>query len=238
MSNWLIPPRIDAPELLDAGLGHPADVRKSYQDLWRVNTWLGGVWSITRHLYPRLRATDGPVSVLDVGAGAADVAAVVSRWAAAQQREVTVIPLDVSTWSLDLARQADKRLVPLQADALRLPFAPGSVDYVMSSLFLHHLPPAVVTQLLRACWQVARRGVLMSDLQRGRVNEWAWHATLPFFARSHITYHDGLASIKRAYRPIEFSQMAHTAEMKNVKLDAPLPWRMTLIADKEPYTDV
>lgn len=228
-----MPPRHDVPELLDEGLGAPDDVRESYADLWRVNVWLGGIWSVVRHLYPRLRAAGRPVRVLDVGAGAADVAAAVRVWSRQRGVDVTVIPLDISAWSLGIARDADPDLALLQADALRLPFAPGSVDYVMSSLFLHHLPPPVVTRLLRACYRVARRGLIMSDLRRGRVNEWAWHVTLPFFARSHITYHDGLASIKRAYRPAEFRQMAADAGLSPVTIDAPLPWRMTLIADKE-----
>ena len=233
LDDWLIPPRRDAPELLDGGLGAPEDVHKSYADLWRVNVWLGGVWSVGRHLYPRLRAADGPVRVLDIGAGAADVAAAVMRWARRQGLDVTVIPLDISAWSLGLAREADPDLVLLQADALRLPFAPGSVDYVISSLFLHHLPPSILTRLLRVCYRVARRGLIMSDLQRGRFNEWAWHVTLPIFARSHITYHDGLTSIKRAYRPAEFRQMAADAGLSSIHIDAPLPWRMTLIADKD-----
>ncbi len=229
--HWFMPPRIDRPELLDMGHGTPSEVRRSLDDLRRINTWLGGTWSITRHLFPRLRASTGPATVLDVGAGSGEIAGHVAAWAARNQLDVRVIPLDITTKHL---RDAHMRGVhPVQADALRLPFAPCSVDYVISSLFLHHLPPHVVVGVLRDADAVARRGVIISDLMRGHLPELAWHIFHPIFARSYITQHDGLASVRRAYLPTEFKQFAVQAGMVNAQVAAPFPWRMTLVADKD-----
>jgi SAM-dependent methyltransferase len=227
---WFTPPRVDAPELLDMGHGTPSEVRRSLNDLRRINTLLGGTWSITRHLYPRLRAVGGFVTVLDVGAGSGDMAGIVARWAAHHRLDVQVVPLDITTKHLHGAHAPGVH--PLQADALHLPLPPHSVDYVISSLFLHHLPPEAVVAVLRAAYRVARRGVIASDLVRGHLPELAWHVFHPFFARSYITQHDGLVSVRRAYLPTEFAQFAVQAGMVNAQVEALLPWRMTLVADK------
>ncbi|RXL97307.1 class I SAM-dependent methyltransferase, partial [Citrobacter sp. AAK_AS5] len=57
----------------------------------------------------------------------------------------------------------------LQADAAHPPFAPASVDYVISPRFLHHFAPDALIDLLRAVSPCARRGLIMSDLVRGRL---------------------------------------------------------------------
>ncbi|MEL6151937.1 MAG: methyltransferase domain-containing protein [Chloroflexota bacterium] len=230
-ATWYAPPRKDAPELLDMGYGTPEDVRCSMADLWRVNVLLGGIWSITRHLYPRIRQRSGPVTVLDVGAGNAEIAGVVARWATRNNLNVTVIPLDFAARHLQQAHLEDN-MFALQADALRLPFATNSVDFVMSSLFLHHFTPPQVQHILCESYRIAKHAVIMSDLLRGYFNELAWHVARPVFARSHITYHDGLRSVQRAYLPREFAQMAEVAGMAGAQVHTPLPWRMTLVVEK------
>lgn len=226
MTFFTPPPREDTPELLDMNLGTPDDVRQSMDDLWRVNTLLGGTWTMTRHLFPRL---ERGMSVVDVGAGAGQIAAAVAAWAHHNGKPVTVVPLDYARQHITHGNGDMHRL---QADALQLPFAPGSVDYVISSLFLHHFAPQQVTAILCRAFEVARRGVIMSDLMRGRFNELAWHVARPVFARSHITYHDGLASIKRSYTPRELLALAREAGIPNAKVYVPFPWRMTLVVDK------
>ncbi|MEM6530201.1 MAG: methyltransferase domain-containing protein [Chloroflexota bacterium] len=230
-ATWYAPPRKDAPELLDMGYGTPEDVRRSMADLWRVNVLLGGIWSITRHLYPRIRQRSGPVTVLDIGAGNAEIAGVIATWAARHHLNVTVIPLDYAARHLQQA-QRQNNMPPLQADALRLPFATASVDFVMSSLFLHHFTPPQVQHIFHESYRIARCAVIMSDLLRGTFNELAWHVARPVFARSHITYHDGLRSVQRAYLPREFTQMAEAAGLAGARVHTPLPWRMTLVVDK------
>jgi SAM-dependent methyltransferase len=232
LSSWITPPRRDGPELLDMGVGSAADVAQSLRDLRRVNALLGGTWSLTRHLYPRLRRYDGPVTVLDIGAGSGDTAQAMTRWAAQENRPVRVIAADITAKHLRHI-PTDTAVPPLQADALRLPLAPNSIDYAVSSLFLHHLSPVQTIALLRDVWRAVRGGLLMSDLVRGRLPEIAWHLTRPIFAHSWITYHDGLVSVQRSYTPGEFAWLAAAAGIPNATVYTQFPWRMVLVADKD-----
>jgi ubiquinone/menaquinone biosynthesis C-methylase UbiE len=234
-ASLLVPPRQDKPELLDLGQGTPADVRASFADLWRINRYLGGVLALTRHLYPRLRSCTRTVTIADVGTGSAEIAALVARWAARQRLHVHIVAIDFAARNLNLARSFVKALPNVQlvqADARSLPLALESVDYVISSLFLHHFNPDQVVRLLREFYARARRGIIMSDGERGWLPYIGFRLVQPVFARSYLTRHDGAASVRRAYTPDELRQMAQAAGLQNAHVHRHPLWRMTLVADK------
>src|SRR5436305_1994763 len=63
----------------------------------------------------------------------------------------------------------------VRADADILPFGPGSFDYVLCCLTLHHLAPAEAVAALAGWARVARRAVVVVDLERswlGYVGTW------------------------------------------------------------------
>jgi len=73
--------------------------------------------------------------VLDVGCGMGRFAEVATRWGA------QVIGIDLSNACEEAARNlAGRDFVALQADALKLPFAPESFDCIYSIGVLHHTP--------------------------------------------------------------------------------------------------
>lgn len=224
--------RVDAPELLDLGEGTPDDVRASLRDLWRINRYLGGVRALTKHLYPRLRQ-HREATLVDIGAGSGEIAVLIARWARRQHLNVRVIAFDFAPRHLTLAREFIKdepNVYLVQADANALPF--NNVDYVISSLFLHHFTPYQSIKLLRAAYSVSRYGLIMSDLVRGWLPLTVFKLIQPIFARSYITRYDGAVSVRRAYNPAELHEMAKMARIPNFKVYEHFPWRMTLVADK------
>jgi ubiquinone/menaquinone biosynthesis C-methylase UbiE len=232
---WLVPARVDKPELLDLGVGSPDDVRQSFADLWRINRFLGGIRALTVHLYPRLAAQEGIVSCVDIGAGSGEIASLIARWAARRGIHLRMVALDIAARNLALARertQAASGVSLVQADVTCLPLGEESVDYVISSLFLHHFTPEQVITILRSTFACARRGIIMSDPVRGWLPALGFKLVQPVFARSFLTRYDGAASVRRAYTPAEFRQLARAAGLKNVHVHTHFPFRMTLVADK------
>lgn len=230
--------RFDAPEWLDEGRGAPADVAANLAEMGRLNRALGGLAALTRHLYPRLRRHAGRATLLDLGTGAADGPRAIAAWAAAQGRPVTGIGVDWAARNLAVARAHGEaeRAAPaihlLQADAAHLPLAPRSVDYVITTLFLHHFAPAAAVALLRAAYTVTRRALLVSDLVRGRLPLLAFGLVQPLLARHPFTRHDGAVSIRRAYTPRELLALAHAAGLPQPRVHTHWPWRMTLVVDR------
>jgi len=234
--SWLVPPRVDQPEKLDQGEGSTDDVAENLAEMWRTNRYLGGLSALTRHLYPRLAAQRGSLTVLDLGTGGADIPAAVARWSQSRGLDVTVVGVDWAARNLAVAR---KRLGTLsavklvRADALKLPMARRGVDYVISSLFLHHFQPSELVELLRSAFACARRGMVMTDLRRGRLPLAGFHLIRPIFAHNVLTRYDGAVSIRRAYTPSELIALARKAGLPQPYLACHWPWRMTLVVDRE-----
>ena len=232
---WPALARTDAPEWLDQGHGAPADVAANLAEMWRLNRCLGGLSALTRQLYPRLLAHSGPATLLDLGTGSADVPLRLAQWAAQQHRPLTITAVDWAARNLAVAHarlQAAPALHLLQADAAHLPLPPRSVDYVITTLFLHHFAPAAAVALLRAAFTVTRRALLVSDLVRGRLPLLAFRLVQPLLARHRLTRHDGEVSIRRAYTPAELLALAQAAGLPQPRVYAHWPWRMTLVIDR------
>lgn len=233
--SWFAPTRVDAPELLDMGKGSPQDVRASLADLERMNRYLGGVSAVTRHLYPRLTALAGTAAVLDIGTGSAGLPRAIIHWAQRRRPGTHVIGLDLAARHLKLAQNYSlqlPRLTLLQADAHDLPFRANSIDYIISSLFLHHFPPEQAVKLLHHTFTLARCGIIISDLVRGWLPLIAFKLGQPIFARSYITRYDGAVSVRRGYTPSELESLARAAGIPNPRVYRSWAWRMTLVADK------
>ena len=233
----LVQPRVEQPEKLDQGEGSADDVAENLAEMWRTNRYLGGLLALTRHLYPRLAAHRGSATVLDLGTGGADIPAAIVRWAQSRGFDVTVVGIDWAARNLAVARKrlgASSAVKLIRADALRLPLARSGVDYVISSLFLHHFRPSELVEVLRSAFECARRGVVMTDLRRGRLPLAGFHLIRPIFARNVLTRYDGAVSIRRAYTPSEIMALASEAGLPQAHIACHWPWRMTLVVDREP----
>lgn len=233
-SSFFVPSRTDSDELLDLGVGTDEDVKANFDDLRRINRYLGGISALTQHIYPRLLVHAGTTTLVDIGTGSGDIGEFITRWAKQHNIDLNIWGVDLSARNLRLTRNTSDAAVEtrIQADALHLPFKDGSVDYFISSLFLHHLSPEMVKKLLARTYQLANKGIIMSDLTRGRLPQLAFKLGQPIFARNFLTQHDGMASIRRAYTPDELLHLAQTAGLTNARVYRHLGWRMTLVCDK------
>jgi ubiquinone/menaquinone biosynthesis C-methylase UbiE len=193
-------------EHLDGPLRDRATLAGNLRDLQRVNRLLGGT-SLSRRAIDALVLPDAAsrtIRLLDVGTGAADIpVALLASWrAAGRELEVTAIDsrpevIAAATERFGLANVSGLRLAV--ADGLELPFETGAFDIAHASLVLHHLEPDPAVELLREMRRVARLGVVVNDLARGRLaHVGAW--LLAHLATGNaFTRHDAPLSVRRAY---------------------------------------
>ncbi|MCZ7572231.1 MAG: methyltransferase domain-containing protein [Ardenticatenaceae bacterium] len=216
--------RQEHPELLDGDHGTLAEVAESLDDLTRINTCLFGIAATLDPLKRRVRAAPKPVSVLDLGTGNGHLACALANWAFREHIALRLLAADVNPRHVAVAaaelHRAPTTFPPrpprggvhlLAADGRRVPLADNAVDYVISSLLLHHLAPEAVVALLRECRRVARRGLVMTDLIRHPVPYWLFRLVRPLLVRSPITRHDSEASFRRGYTPAELRRLAAQA---------------------------
>jgi SAM-dependent methyltransferase len=231
----LIGRRVEEEELLDMGQGTTRDVAENLAEMQRINDSLGGTRALTHHLFPRLLLHNGPVTLLDLGTGGAGLPVALVRWARRVNLPLRVLAVDWSARNLSFsARSTHGRpeILLVQADARNLPLPPGQVDYVISSLFMHHLGPEKLVEVLEQAFALARSAVIMSDLVRGWLPYFAYRLVQPVFARNYLPRQDGALSIRRAYTPGELSRLSVLAGLPGAQVFTHFPWRMTLVAQK------
>jgi ubiquinone/menaquinone biosynthesis C-methylase UbiE len=154
-------------------------------------------------------------TVLDIGAGSGDFARRLLR-----ERSAQVLVWDSRDEVLAIARRnlADTNHVKfLKADVRALPLSDDAVDVVHASLLLHHLDPADVVLALREMRRVAREGVVVNDLRRGRMAFLMTAAPVLAFSRGRYTRNDGILSARRAYTLGELDDMAAAAGLTVVR---------------------
>lgn len=203
--------RIIKPELLDTLSEDEA--RASLADLTRINRDWGGHSTLLKLLREIVRP-DGAFSLLDVGAASGDMGSRVREW----YSHARVVSLD--RIAAHLAKCPGDRVV---GDAFQLPLADRSFDFVFCSLFLHHFTDDEVVELLRDFGRVARRAVLVIDLERHPVAYYFLPWTQRIFGWDPITVHDGAISVEAAFKARELEELAARAGLANPQAHAYWP---------------
>jgi ubiquinone/menaquinone biosynthesis C-methylase UbiE len=223
----------DAPELLDASSHDPAELGQSLDQVAQVNRWLGGRRSAWLALEPLL--TSGrPLEVLDIGTGSADIPLDLHRRARRAGLQLHVTATDAHPQMLDIARErtAGTTIDVRHADALALPFHDAAFDVVLLSLTLHHFETDAQRQVLREARRVARRAVVINELERCRANYWGARALAGTLWRGNrLTRHDGPLSVLRAFTPKELMAAAQDAGLRVASVERRFFFRLVLVAD-------
>jgi len=200
--------------LLDVGTGG-GDVPRAVVDRARrggVDARAAGLDLDSRIVrYARSRGADG-TSAASNGNGAADGSAGGARAA----------PADFGADALSL----------LRADGFRLPFPDASFDFVTSSLMFHHFTEAAAARLLAELARVARRAVVVNDLERHRV-PWAVITLLTRLSGSRLVRHDGPLSVLRGWRAPELLALADAAGLgARAHVRHLFPYRLVLVVER------
>jgi ubiquinone/menaquinone biosynthesis C-methylase UbiE len=208
-------------ELLDGPLDDPATLAGNLRDLRRINRLLGGI-RLSRHAIERLAPGWTELDLLDVGTGAADIPTALLADARRRGRRLRVTAVDSRPEVLDAARRARpglERVLGLSlatADGLRLDWPDGAFEIAHCSLVLHHLEPPDAIALAREMARVARRGIVVNDLARGRLHWLGAKALTTVLTRNAFTRHDGPMSVRRAYTRAEVRALLAAADLRPV----------------------
>jgi ubiquinone/menaquinone biosynthesis C-methylase UbiE len=197
--EWMDEPGVD-PRLLERSLAY----------IRAINRWLGYTRATVSHFerFSRTWERGRRVTVLDVATGSGDVPAALVRWGDRRGFDVRMVAIDLHDGTIRTAarRGLDRRIELVRADATRLPFADGSFDYAMTSMFLHHLDDAVVVRVFREMDRVSRRGVVAADLIRDR--RAAFWIRLFTLTANPVVRHDALVSVRQSFRQAEIVALA------------------------------
>ena len=221
-------------ELLDDPHADPRAVRAELRDITRLNALFGGTRAVVGELEPFFEAgkSDSRWTLLDVGAGSGDIA--LAARAAARRHGIDLQPLGLEL-NLTAARTARANGVPtIVADGNTMPLQTRSVDVVIASQVLHHLPRRVAVRWIARVDRLARRAVVLADLRRSTLAmAGVWAASLGL-GMSAVTRHDAVVSLRRGYTLRELRDMLHEAGVPAVARYRP---GFRIVASWAPTTD-
>jgi ubiquinone/menaquinone biosynthesis C-methylase UbiE len=227
--SLLVPPRRPSHEILDETDLAPDEMARSLEDLELVNKALGSARLLEERMADHIRLDGGSrATILDVGAGSASVARELERRLERQGLTARVIATDLQWRHLAVGRTRDGREFPAAAaDVFSLPFPECSVDWVVSTLLVHHFSPEENVRLLRELARVARRGVLLLDLQRHRLPLLVISLAGRMAFKSRVSVEDGAASVRQAYTREEAQAFASRA-IPGARVERVFPFRILI----------
>jgi len=163
--------------------------------------------------------------LLDIGTGLADL-----PWRAreiARRRGVTLSTIALDGAFTLIAAARHRVNVPVCGDALALPFADRSVDFVLCSQLLHHFDDQRAVGLIAELDRVARRRVVISDLRRSWFAAAGWSVAALVLGFHPITRHDGRLSVLRGFTEGELGGMVVAATGVQPAIRRRLGYRLT-----------
>jgi SAM-dependent methyltransferase len=201
--------RVCQTEILEAG-GVPGPVAaRAHRDLTRLHRVLGHTGALER----AIRRDPLPVRrLLDVGCGHGGILVELQR------------RLGVDVIGADKRPPADAPVRVVRADAIREPLPTADVAY---SLWLaHHFTEAEVASMICNVGRFCRRFLLV-DLVRHPLPLALFRTFVaPFFSPVAVT--DGIISIRRAYTPEEFADIARRTGVRFTQAVSPIYASQTL----------
>jgi ubiquinone/menaquinone biosynthesis C-methylase UbiE len=225
-----------AEELLDGPLDDRAALIGNLRDLARFNRHLGGV-ELSARAIQALAPGTAEISILDVGTGGADIPLALIDRGRAAGRLVRVTGVDDRPEVLQAATLADSRVTATGeltlhvADGRSLPYPDDAFDVAHASLLMHHLEPDAARRTLAEMARVARLGVVVNDLVRGRrafLGAWVLSRVA---TRNRLTRNDAPLSVRRAYSFAELTALMAAAGLQvERRSDGPFGHRVALTA--------
>lgn len=226
---------IDEDEWMDTRPFDRNEARRALNFLAKMNGWFGGVSTVLRRLagWSHRWHPGEPVHILDVGTGSADIPIALVKWARENGHSFRVTAVELVPEIAALAKEAARPYPEITVLARDLRDLPKELtfDYVLASLFLHHIPVPLRAETLASLDRRARRGLVISDLHRTLLSYWGVGASSWIWGDS-VVRHDGPLSVRRAFRVAELDGLAKTAGIRYLKSRAE-PWfRISLAGEK------
>lgn len=229
--------RLLEPEDMDDPSLDPAAHRLALNGLARLNRIsfsAEAIWQVLEREYRMVlsrSATPPSWTILDLATGGGDLPLYLATRARLQGYDWQCQGADISAVALEHAAEK-ARTAGVAVDWLRLDVTRDTLpacDWIVSSLFLHHLDDAATTELLQCMARVVRSGFLIDDLERTGLNRGLVWLGAHLLSTSAIVHRDSDRSVRAAFTLQDIAALSRQAGLEPTQLKSRFPARFQLL---------
>ncbi len=168
------------------------------------------------------KAGQTPVHILDAGSGGGDMLRRIARI----DGHLNLTGVDLNPLSAQVAAELPSPRVSYEtADIFKFePKLPA--DYVVCSLFTHHLDDDMLVEFLRWCDRRAARGWFINDLHRHWLPYYFIKWATALFSRNRLIRHDAAVSVARAFTIADWRRLLERAGIGGARIQWVFPFRL------------
>lgn len=197
--------RTDAAEIMDDFELRGEELRKTLNDLNRVNRLLGGDSISIKGIKKLL--SDIPlqkeITIADVGCGNGGMLRKLAKWGRKKGFNFKLTGIDANPHAIEMGREQSDSFpeISFYTENVFAPeFKKQHFDVILCTLTLHHFRDEQIINLLKSFYHQANIGIVINDLQRSRIAYRLFQAFCNVFINNEIAREDGLTSILRGFK--------------------------------------
>lgn len=183
-------------------------IDKALHELKIINKYLGGILTTKSALKYFDINKNQKFQVLDIGSGSSD------NLIAAKKifSQLQILSLDKNLRALNSSKNLTEKI---NSDAFYLPIKNNSCAILHAALFLHHFNEEQILKLLKEFLRIAKKGIIINDLQRSYLALFGIKILTFVFSKSEMVKNDGPLSVKRGFTKPELLKILSDADINN-----------------------
>ncbi len=176
------------------------------------------------------------ISIFDIGSGGGDMLRKIWKWTSSGEIQFTLTGIDINPWSKKSAEEVTPKEAPIKfetADIFTLS-QEQKPDFIISSLFTHHLDNDSLIKFIRWMNEQATHGWFINDLHRHFIPyffiKWVTHL-LPV---NRLVKNDAAVSVARSFTAEEWWRIIDEAGIARdrIKIKWFFPFRYSITCKK------
>ncbi len=200
-------------------------IDRALEELNIINKYLGGISTTKSALHYFIQSKKEELKVIDIGSGSSDnLLAAKSKYPNLQ-----ILSIDKNLRALSSSKNQTKKL---NSDAFKLPFKNNSCDIVHAALFLHHFSEEQIQILLKEFLRIAKKGIIINDLQRSYLALSGIKILTIFFSKSEMVKNDAPLSVKRGFIKQEILKLLSDVSVTNFVIKKRWAFRWMVVIKK------
>ena len=200
-------------------------IDRALHELKIINKYLGGISTTKSALKYFVESKNEDLKILDIGSGSSD------NLTAAKNKypNLKIFSIDKNLRALSSSKNNLKKI---NSDAFNLPVKNNVCDIVHAALFLHHFTFEELQKLLIEFLRIARKGIIINDLQRSYLALLGIKILTFLFSKSEMVKNDAPLSVKRGFTKQEMLKLLSDVGATNFVIKKKWAFRWMVVIKK------